>query len=148
MLFVSHNMAAIQTLCGQALLLNAGRTRGIGDVNSEIEAYLLSRSRSASVCKERRLSPTLTLDSLLLTPEAIVSGASATFVLQLSSIAPVELAEIAILLYSGLGTRIAILDLRTTELDYRFGPGQPLKLRGRIHSLPSSRGRLFRRLIC
>jgi homopolymeric O-antigen transport system ATP-binding protein len=142
-LFVSHNMAAIQTLCGQALLLDGGRTRGIGDVNSEVEAYLLSNSRSTRVCEQRRLSPTLMLDSLRIMPNPIVSGTSLTYVLQFSSVVPAELAEIAILLYSSLGTRIAILDLRTTELDYRFGPGQPLRLRGRINSLPLVEGDYF-----
>jgi lipopolysaccharide transport system ATP-binding protein len=139
-LFVSHNMAAIQALCGQALLLDGGRTRGIGGVKDVIEAYLLSNSRSGRVCEQRRLSPTLTLDLLSIESNAIVSGASLTYLLQLSSVEPVELAEIAILLYSGLGTRIAILDLRTTTRGYRFGPGQPLKLRGRIHSLPLVEG--------
>jgi lipopolysaccharide transport system ATP-binding protein len=139
-LFVSHNMAAIQTLCRQALLLDGGRTRGIGDVNSEIEAYLMSTSRSARICEQRRLSPTLTLDLLRIVPNTIVSGTSPTFLVHLSSIVSVELKEMAIGLYSGLGTLIAILDLRTTKFNYRFGPGQPLKLRGRIRALPLVEG--------
>jgi lipopolysaccharide transport system ATP-binding protein len=139
-LLVSHNMAAIQTLCRQALLLDGGRTRGIGDVNSQIEAYLTSTSHAARVCEQRRLSPTLTLDLLRIVPNTIVSGRSSTYLLHLSSTVPVELKEMAIGLYSGLGTLIAILDLRTTKLNYRFGPGQPLKLRGSIRSLPLVEG--------
>src|ERR1035437_8817208 len=90
-LLVSHNMAAIQTLCRQALLLDGGRTRGIGDVNSQIEAYLTSTSHAARVCEQRRLSPTLILDLLRIVPNTIVSGRSSTFLVHLSSTVPVEL---------------------------------------------------------
>ena len=139
-LFVSHNMAAIQTLCRHALLLEAGCLRGIGDVSTQIEAYLMSRSKSARVFEPRRLSPTLTLDSLHVDPNVTVSGTSQAFSLQLSSSEKAEVKEMAILLYSDLGTRIAILDLRTTTLDYRLAPGKPLKLRGLIHALPLVEG--------
>jgi homopolymeric O-antigen transport system ATP-binding protein len=138
-LFVSHNLGAIKTLCARGLLLEGGQTRGVASVNSAIEAYLLSNSRFSRLCQQRRLSATLTLDFLRVEPDAIISGASLTYVLQLSSTVPVELAEISILLSSSVGTRIAVLDLRMTEI-YRFGPGRPLKLSGRINSLPLVEG--------
>jgi lipopolysaccharide transport system ATP-binding protein len=139
-LFVSHNMAAIQTLCRRALLLELGCTRGIDDVNTQIESYLLSSSKSGRAVEPRRLSPTLTLDSLCFIPDTIVSGTSPTFILQLSASERTELKEIAILLCSGQGMRIAILDLRTTILDYSLAPGKPLRLHGRILALPLVEG--------
>ncbi|MDX1993563.1 MAG: ABC transporter ATP-binding protein [bacterium] len=39
-LFVSHNMAAVQQLCTRGLLLRRGKTQEIGDVNKIIEKYL------------------------------------------------------------------------------------------------------------
>jgi lipopolysaccharide transport system ATP-binding protein len=139
-LFVSHNMAAIQTLCRHALLLETGSVRGVGDVNTQIEAYLQSSSRSARPFEPRRLTPTLTLDLLSVTPDKIVSGTSSTFSLHFSSSEEAEVRELAILFFTSLGPRIAILDLRTTTLDYRIAPGKPLKLRGRIHALPLVEG--------
>lgn len=138
-LFVSHNMAAIQTYCGRALLLDRGRTRGIGDVDGEIKAYTESSSQSVRACERRKLS-LLTLDSLLVTPNRVVSGTSLSYALQLSSTEPTKLATIDIHLCSSFGVRIALLDLRTTRFDYRIGPDRPLKLRGRIHSLPLVEG--------
>lgn len=142
-LFVSHNMAAIQTLCRHALLLESGCARGIGDVSSQIEAYLQSSSHSARSFEPRRLTPTLTLDSLSVTPDKTVSGKSSTFSLHISSSEHAEVKELAILFFTSLGTRIAILDLRTTTLDYRLAPAKPLKLHGRIHALPLVEGDYF-----
>ena len=39
-LFVSHNMAAIENLCGRALLLDRGKVNYIGDVDNGIAVYL------------------------------------------------------------------------------------------------------------
>jgi lipopolysaccharide transport system ATP-binding protein len=39
-LFVSHNMAAVQSLCSRALLLDQGRVASIGEVEKVIESYL------------------------------------------------------------------------------------------------------------
>ncbi|HET59761.1 MAG TPA: ABC transporter ATP-binding protein, partial [Chloroflexi bacterium] len=41
-LFVSHNMAAVQSLCSKALLLVHGQIDAIGDVDSVIQGYLCS----------------------------------------------------------------------------------------------------------
>jgi hypothetical protein len=48
--------------------------------------------------------------------------------------------ELAILVYAGLGTRVAILDLRQNQINYRLDPDKPLKLQGLIHSLPMVEG--------
>jgi lipopolysaccharide transport system ATP-binding protein len=141
-LFVSHNMAAIQTLCNQAMLLRSGRVAGKGDVNSQIEAYLgdFSYSPHAGMSTHRRISSSLTLDSIYFTPNPIESGAASNFALQLSSKESAQLREILILLQSSLGIRVAILDLRSTQLDYRLVPDRPLKLRGQIRTLPLVEG--------
>ena len=44
-LFVSHNMAAIQRLCTSAMLLEGGQLRQAGDVRSVVSAYLGGTSR-------------------------------------------------------------------------------------------------------
>ena len=52
-LFVSHNMAAIQRLCTSALLLDSGRVVHVGDVRSTVAAYLARGSRAAFVAPAR-----------------------------------------------------------------------------------------------
>jgi len=45
-LFVSHNMAAISTLCRKAIILEKGMIEFIGDVNSGIDRYIRSSNAS------------------------------------------------------------------------------------------------------
>jgi lipopolysaccharide transport system ATP-binding protein len=56
-LFVSHNMAAIQRLCTSALLLENGRIARSGDVRSTIAAYLGGEARGGFVAAARTGEP-------------------------------------------------------------------------------------------
>ncbi len=47
-LFVSHNMAAVASLCNKGLLLNQGEVVTIGDVNDVINAYMDMGAESAN----------------------------------------------------------------------------------------------------
>ena len=49
LLFVSHNMSLISSLCSRAILLNAGRVEIIGDVSSAIRAYSKDISALSSI---------------------------------------------------------------------------------------------------
>lgn len=51
-LFVSHNMAAIQSLCKRCILLDKGRIKMIGEVREVVEKYLSTSSVGSS---EKRL---------------------------------------------------------------------------------------------
>jgi lipopolysaccharide transport system ATP-binding protein len=44
-LFVSHNMAAVRSICTKAILLNKGKIIASGDVESILEKYLASNNR-------------------------------------------------------------------------------------------------------
>jgi len=52
-LFVSHNMAAIQRLCTSAMLLDHGRLVYAGDVRSTVAAYLSGESRGGYAADQR-----------------------------------------------------------------------------------------------
>jgi lipopolysaccharide transport system ATP-binding protein len=52
-LFVSHNMAAIQRLCTSALLLDSGRVVHAGDVRSTVAAYLSGGARGGFAAAAR-----------------------------------------------------------------------------------------------
>jgi len=47
-LFVSHNLGAVRTLCDSAMLLRGGQVASRGDTESVISAYLSEQSRSAT----------------------------------------------------------------------------------------------------
>jgi len=46
-LFVSHNMVAVQSLCSRAVLLGDGQTRAIGPVGEVVRQYLAGNMRAA-----------------------------------------------------------------------------------------------------
>jgi lipopolysaccharide transport system ATP-binding protein len=56
-LFVSHNMAAIQRLCTSAILLDRGRLVYAGDVRSTVGAYLGGDARGGYAAAERTGRP-------------------------------------------------------------------------------------------
>ena len=56
-LFVSHNMAAIQRLCTSAMLLQHGKLVRVGDVRSTVAAYLGGDARGGFVAAARTGEP-------------------------------------------------------------------------------------------
>ena len=85
-LFVSHNMGAIQSLCTSAVLLHAGRLENIGKTATIVSAYLIrvggERRQSFT---SRQLSPDLELTEFKFTPYVIASGGTITASLTLAS---------------------------------------------------------------
>jgi lipopolysaccharide transport system ATP-binding protein len=55
--FVSHNMAAVQSLCPRGVLLDAGRLILEGDSNQVIEDYLTSASEATAATTDLRAHP-------------------------------------------------------------------------------------------
>jgi lipopolysaccharide transport system ATP-binding protein len=58
-LFVSHNMAAVNRLCGNAILLNEGRTEIIGTAGKVVDRYLHTSGEEESEyrCSDLRSAP-------------------------------------------------------------------------------------------
>ncbi|HKF50794.1 MAG TPA: ABC transporter ATP-binding protein [Candidatus Acidoferrales bacterium] len=52
-LFVSHQMAAVASLCNRVILLDAGEIKAIGDCSEVIPKYLVSESDSAQIVNLR-----------------------------------------------------------------------------------------------
>lgn len=141
-LFVSHNMAAIQSLCATTLRLDAGRSRGVDQTEVQVERYLREALHKplGQAFVRRALSEQLSLDELTLSPSPVEAGQEVHFRLRLASTEPVIAAEICLLVYSNFGVRVAIIDLRRPDGVHRFGPGNPLVIRGRIREVPFVEG--------
>ncbi|MDQ3006440.1 MAG: polysaccharide ABC transporter ATP-binding protein, partial [Chloroflexota bacterium] len=117
-MFVSHNMTAVQALCGQAILLNQGRLVAQGQVNNLIKRYseMMRNTESVSSSKEIELGQDLVLKKIQLQPSTIVSGDSLTFRLDLLPKRPTYIRDLTLLIYSEYGARIAVVDLRKVGL--------------------------------
>ncbi len=125
-LFVSHNMAAVKTLCTRLVYLKTGRVYQTGAVDAVIADYLADSKTLAEAVPgaARRLDDNLELLRLDVSPNPVRTGESVTFHIELGAIEKTRLMEAAVLIYSSLGARVAILDLRAIGQPY-ITPGQP-----------------------
>lgn len=136
-LFVSHNMAASQSLCTEAIYLRSGELVAKGEFYSQLMQY--SRDvvdhRVTGLKSRRRLSDTVAVEAMDFGPNPICSGLGLDFSIEFSSTLPTNLKELCLLFYSGIGVRVAIVDLRSNRLDYAFGGDRPLTIKGGIRRL-------------
>jgi len=136
-LFVSHNLSALQALCNQAIFLCQGSLVSQGEANAQIQRYYREQIQAAEPYsfKPREITTTLTLEKLILTPNPLHSGESLDLQLVFLSTNSVTLAEVCVVLQTAMGTRVAIIDLRRPGLDYRTEPGMPLVVSGNVRQL-------------
>jgi lipopolysaccharide transport system ATP-binding protein len=135
-LFVSHNMAAVQALCSSALWLERGNVAASGATPAVINQYLQGATPVDSVSdRPRRLGRSIDVGLLTITPNPVESGASIDVAITLSAIEPVKIGEVAVLFYSALETRVAVIDLRAANLPARLDAGREWTARATIASL-------------
>jgi lipopolysaccharide transport system ATP-binding protein len=137
-LFVSHNMAAVQALCPRTIHLASGVVAGNGVTTEIISRYLenpLSRMANAQanpIC----LQDGLVLHPLEFAPEVIRSGDSLDIKIAFRADCPGRIRECALLIYSAKGVRVGIIDMRASgALPFRYTEGQ-IGMNARINTLP------------
>ncbi len=117
-LFVSHNMGAVQNLCGVAHLLDQGRILASGNVGDVISRYLqvASDSKPNALCSrtDRQGSGKLTfVDFSILgtvqTNNTVVCGAPASFVIRYQGTPPLRNVHISMAFYAPIGEGVLYL---------------------------------------
>ncbi|HEY8225364.1 MAG TPA: ABC transporter ATP-binding protein [Pyrinomonadaceae bacterium] len=141
-LFVSHDMNAIQILCQKTIHLENGKIVGFGDTATQIAGYLGGRKFKSAVTVDDSLclAQTLEIRRFEFAPNPVVSGQPVDFELELSATETIRLDEIAILVSSALGRRLAIIDLRRGDRTYRLNGNGVERISGRIKNLPLVEG--------
>ena len=141
-LFVSHNMGAIQTLCSRAIWLDQGQVRCDGESSDTINRYL-AQSGAAPVVTDAKpvpLTDAIELRAFDITPRTIETGHPVQFTMTFAAAAPAKLGHVTLLIYSLQETRLAIVDLRRAGFPHSFAAGESWSLSGAIHSLPLVEG--------
>jgi lipopolysaccharide transport system ATP-binding protein len=133
-LFVSHNMAAVEGLCDRALLLDGGRCVANGEVRGVISDYLArcagATSTTGSVASASdgalEIADLELLDTNDVSIGAVQSGRSFRLKLELRSQRPLQRATLQLALNDALGARIAVLNsgMAGRELDLPAGRHQ------------------------
>jgi len=142
-IFVSHNMAALETLCKSGIYLSNGSVVGIGKINEQVTQYFTPTRKDN---KEKPfqifdLGNGILLEMFELAPSPVVSGGKLRFKIILNTKEKAILSALAILFYTSRGERVAIVDVR-----HLFN-GKPLLqfnsaliIEGAIKSLPLVEG--------
>ena len=139
-LFVSHNMSAIQTLCPRALWIDRGRIVRDDRVGEVVRDYLSAGvSRGDADPVHWKVSESIDVAALTMTPNPVESGAPVAFTIALHARSAARISELTLLFQSTLELRIAIVDLRE-RLPVSIAAGETWTVRGRIRSLPFVEG--------
>jgi homopolymeric O-antigen transport system ATP-binding protein len=141
-LFVSHNMSAIQSLCTKAIRMESGAVAGQGSVSDQIGDYLRGAQSRTSIGSTTtvRCGPDVKVTRLELSPNPVESKQSIDFNLELRATRAVNINALVVLIYSALGERVAIVDLRREDARYRVSETTPFSIEGSIASLPLVEG--------
>jgi len=134
-LFVSHNMTAVQSLCERVIYLENGKVRGSGDPKTEIQRYLSSTTTSQPQQKRLEAGAALTAN-MTFCPNPVETGRDLRFELQIMANSPVRLDQFSLLLHALEGPRVGIVDLRPAGFPFKMRAGELLKIAGRLRSIP------------
>jgi len=134
-LFVSHNMGAIRQLCNKTILLENGFLSEFGTTSDIIEIYANENNNKSTISKKN-----ITIKELILYPQPILSNQPVQFNIQIHSDTEETINSIGLLFYNQYEQRVAILDLRSDEENYRLKPNQVLNIKGTIEQLPLVEG--------
>ena len=136
-LFVSHNMAAIQALCERAIWLDGGRVASDGGTADTIRNYLASSATAATAAHgPMPLGPSLDLVRFELAPNPVVSGGAVDFTIEFKARSAMKITDFTLLIYSPIEVRVAIVDLRPIGFPLAFAANERRTLHGAITSLP------------
>jgi lipopolysaccharide transport system ATP-binding protein len=141
-LFVSHNMAAIQSLCTKAIYLDRGTIRQIGPMEDVLKGYMtnIQKGEAGTDGRSASLGQALNLQELTIAEGGVVSGESATFRVILEVLRPTTMLQSALLIFCEAGARIAVLDLRSIGVEDLPLTGDSLKIEGSIATVPLIEG--------
>jgi lipopolysaccharide transport system ATP-binding protein len=127
-LFVSHNMGVIQSLCQSVVRLQAGQLVGRGNVADQILEYQADFQNTDGSKTSRVLGPDLQLEQLSAEPASIVSCEPVSIHVSIRATCDTTVSGLCVLIYSAADVRTAILDMRRAEGPYRLTEGQSLSV--------------------
>ena len=128
-LFVSHNMTAVQSLCGRVIYLAEGQVKADGEPREQIWKYLSSTNLAQTRKLALSVGDALTITKMLLSPNPVESKSDLRFEIDLTANSPVRVSEAAFILYALEGPRVGIIDMRSAGFPFSMKAGKCLRIR-------------------
>ena len=140
-LFVSHNLSVVQSLCQRVVYLRDGRVQASGDPDAMVSRYLADAAPDSSRAFTRPLDVAeIRVARFALEPNPVKAGGALRFRVEIQAAHSTRLSELAILIYSAEGRRVAILDLRRCGLPQTLRRGESWAGTGWIGAVPLVEG--------
>lgn len=141
-LFVSHNMSAIEALCETGIYLQNGKIFERGNVQELINLYSKSFKEQAEnrLRSKVKLGEGVILKKFEILPNPVESGQPLNFHIEIESEQSIVSDSLVILFYSNMGGRAAIVDLRQPKTSFKITQKTPLKIKGQINAIPFVEG--------
>jgi lipopolysaccharide transport system ATP-binding protein len=140
-LFVSHNLTAMQTLCQTGIYLKGGCVNSCGAIDDQVKCYLADQTKSSQF-SSLDFNRSLLLKKIKLSTQVIHSGDFLEVDLEIADSGPDSdsVLELALIIYTLSGTRVAIADLRKTKEIDRININFSGMIKLKIESLPLIEG--------
>jgi lipopolysaccharide transport system ATP-binding protein len=123
-LFVSHNMSAVETLCPRSMYLESGALVGYAETEEIISAYLQQRRLAIRSKIPIQVQKGLVIERVFVHTPSIHCGDPADIEIDFWAETSGQIRDCAVLVYSEKGTRIAMIDSRESGVvpfSYRNG---------------------------
>jgi hypothetical protein len=134
-LFVSHNMAAVERLCSHSIYLDSGVLVCKGSTDAVVTMYVKDRHAVWNQVTGVKVQDGLMLEQLQVMTEVVRSGDPMEIEIRLLGETAGRINQCAVLVYSARGARIGMIDARESGvLPIRYGEGR-FAIRVRVHSL-------------
>jgi lipopolysaccharide transport system ATP-binding protein len=114
-LFVSHNMGVVQSLCKTAVMLKNGQVLKQGTATSVVAEYINTTEAKAESKSRQKITQHLLLDTVDLNPHEVTSGDWMKITVQLSATQKTIVNQLCVILFTAMETRAAIFDLRAND---------------------------------
>jgi lipopolysaccharide transport system ATP-binding protein len=135
LIFVSHNMSALQNLCDTGILLEKGSLKSIGPTAELIQEYLQNMQTNLSGSDNVKVGNSLTIEYFNADTNACVVGEDLTLNLKFLASDNERIFDLVILFYNQFGQRVGILDIRDVNGSYSINKNENLNLNINISSL-------------
>ncbi len=133
-LFVSHNLSVVQTLCEKGIYLKNGEIAATGNIDDLVSAYIREQHQ-----KGNNLEPVIfggiRVNRLKTTPSTIRSGERVSVEISWSALQNCAVIGAALLFYNAAGVRVGIVDLRSKLVGNRMVEGEYTSLNIHIDRL-------------
>jgi lipopolysaccharide transport system ATP-binding protein len=140
-LFVSHNMAAVEHLCTRGVLLKSGKVLHTGKIDEVVELYL--KTEKVQAAPDERglpLANGVFVKEFLLSHDKVNTLGDLEYSLTIESSANNRISDLVVLIYNHLNERVGIIDLRHRDLGTRSLQSNRITVRGKINKLPLIEG--------